>query len=433
MNNYKLIKCGKMFDGIHEEMYENMEILVKDNVIEEVGKNLAYPEGTKIINLSGSTVTPGMIDAHVHLSQIDVTDKNIDAIHYSNGWRTLAALYSAKRCLHAGFTTVRHLGWFAEDYILDVKRMIDMGLHEGARVIAAPHLLGTTGSHGDGSQSFNTNPDLADWLAYEKYPTIGCGQDFFVNAVRRERKLGADFIKIMVSGGVMSKTDQPTDVQLNDEELAGIFDTAKSLGISVTAHNYGAAGVKKLVKFGIDGIEHGTMMDEEAARMMEDAGTYVVPTFAPGEDATINGEKGLNGCNPAFIKFVQRASDLKAGRQVIMDSNIKLIGYGTDFVVGCRHQVYECGKEYWCYLTHGMGAYRSLKAATSVNAQICGLADKVGTLEKGKLADISAWDADLLIDPYGLTKCVFVMKDGKEYEPEYQYGNYCKFEDLLEN
>lgn len=143
----------------------------------------------------------------------------------------------------------------------------------------------------------------------------------------------------------------------------------------------------------------------------------------------MNGEKGMTDANPAFIKFIQRAEALKSGRQVIMDSNIK-VGYGTDFVTGCRHQVYECGKEYWCYLQHGMGAFRSLKAATSVNAEICGLSDKVGTLEAGKYADISAWDADLLTDPYALCKCVFVMKDGVQYDAEYQFGNYCRFEDI---
>ena len=428
MAKYQLIKAGKMFDGIHEEIYENMEILVKDNIIEEVGRNLPYPEGTEIIDLSNASVTPGMIDAHVHLGVVDVYNKELDIIVKSPGKWLLDSAYNAQRCLHSGFTTVRHLGSWVEDYILDLRNMINEGLIEGSRIIAAPHFLGTTGSHGDASQIINTNPALSDYIM-KQYPTLGIGKDFFENAVRRERKNGADFIKIMVSGGVMSKTDQPTDVQLNDEELAAIFDTAHSLDIPVTAHNYGAAGVKKLVKFGINGIEHGTMMDEEAARMMEDAGTYVVPTFAPGEDAIMAGEKGLTDANPAFIKFIQRGKELKAGRQVIMDSSIK-VGYGTDFVRGCRHQVWESGKEYWCYLKHGMGAFRSLKAATSVNAWICGLEDKIGSLEKGKYADIAAWDADLLTDPYALTKCVFVMKDGKQYEAEYQYGNYCKFEDL---
>jgi imidazolonepropionase-like amidohydrolase len=409
------IKCGKLYDGLKAKLQENMEILIQGEKIVAVGRNLSCPEGTEIIDLTNATVTPGMIDAHVHPQFFDWHDVYADTIYYSDAWRALAVANCVQKSLAGGFTTIRSMGWFREDYSLDVKRAVDKGYIAGSRLIVAPHFLCTPGSHGDMTQVVRTNPQLSDYLA-EMYPGCGNGADFFVGAVRREVKLGADFLKIMATGGFATPNDSPEDIQMNHSEFQAIFDTAKELGISVTAHAYAPNLIQKLVNFGITGIEHGAMMDEETARMMEEHGTYLVPTFTPYDDAIHGDEESLAKKSPEFRRKLGIYRDrLVKGREVILNSKIKL-GYGTDFVT--VHNCYENGWEYSAMLNSGMDPFHALAAATKNNAEILEIDDIVGTIEVGKLADISAWKRDLLTDPYALLDCAFVMKGGKVYATE---------------
>lgn len=413
MTQVKKILCGKLYDGLTATLQEQMEILVEGNKISAVGRNLPCPQNTEIIDLSQLTVTPGLIDSHVHPSYFDWRDVYQDTVYNSDGYRCLAVARCAAKTLEGGFTTIRTMGWFREDYTLDVKRAIEQGYLNGSRLVVAPHLLGTTGSHGDMTQVVRNNPPLMDYLQ-NIYAGSGNGADFFTAAVRREVKLGADFIKIMATGGFATPNDGPEDIQLNDAEFAAIFDAAQSLSISVTAHAYGPQLIQKLIGYGIQGIEHGALMDEKTARMMEDSHTYLVPTFCPYEDAVNPDEESLAKKSPEFrSKLRKYQKRLQEGRKIIINSNIKL-GYGTDFVT--VHNNYESGWEYHTWLNNGIDPFRALQAATKNGAEICEIDDKVGTVEPGKLADISAWRRDLLKDPHALRDCAFVMKDGQVYE-----------------
>lgn len=415
MGKYTKIKCGKLYDGIHDVFQENMEILINDKKIEEVGHNLAMPEQTDVIDLTSLTVTPGLIDAHVHPEFFDWRDIYTDTVYNSDGYRTLATAYTARKTLMGGFTTIRSLGWFREAYELDVKRAIENGYLEGSRLIVASHFLCTPGSHGDMTQSLKNNPYLSDYMM-QQYPTCGNGADFFVGAVRREKKMGFDFLKIMATGGFATPNDDPDDIQLNDAEFKAIFDTANEVKISVTAHAYGPKLMKKLINYGITGIEHGSLMDIETAKMFEDTGTYLVPTFVPYDDAIHGDVKSMSQKSPSFKKKLEKYQErLRRGREIIRESKIKL-GYGTDMVA--VHQSYESGWEYNAWLNSGMDPFRALKAATINNAEICEISHLVGTIEKGKLADIAGWKRDLLKDPDALRECAFVMKEGKIYPTE---------------
>jgi imidazolonepropionase-like amidohydrolase len=412
MTRYTKIICGKLYDGLKAELQEKMEILIEGSKIKEVGHELACPEGTEVVDLSHLTVTPGMIEGHIHASYFDWTDVYKDTIFNSDGYRALAAANCAAKTLEGGFTTIRTMGWFREDYILDVKRAINEGYLKGSRMVVAPHLVNATGSHGDMTQVARTNPPLMDFLE-SLYATQGNGPDFFAAAVRREVKLGADFIKIMATGGFATPNDDPDDIQMSDAELKAIFDTAKSLKKSVTAHAYGPALIQKLIGFGIQGIEHGALMDKETAKMMEDSGTYLVPTFCPYEDSVNYDEESIAKKSAEFRRklgvYQQR---LQEGRRVIIDSKIKL-GYGTDFVTVPNN--FESGWEYYCWMVNGMDPFRALQAATKTNAEICEIDHLVGTIEPGKLADIAGWSRDLLKDPHALRDCSFVMKEGEVY------------------
>lgn len=242
-----LIFCGKLFDGIHEELMSDMEILVEGNQITAVGRNLSRPKDVETIDLKHLTVTPGMIDAHVHgnLMRWQETDQ---ILYQSEGYSTLAFLHTAERCLERGFTTIRCNGMGPAGYgIVDVKNVIDRGLFPAARMHVGAHMLGGPGMPGDMSMYACTNEPLSD-LAQIK--TIGSGRDFFRNQVRREVKYGTDFIKIFLSGSFLSPDGGPEISYLDDEELQIIIQTAHDLGKPVTAHVYPPRMMKKLLEFG---------------------------------------------------------------------------------------------------------------------------------------------------------------------------------------
>lgn len=408
--SYTKIICGQLYDGVEDRLQPKQEILIQDGTILEVGTHTATPQGCQVVDLSALTVTPGMIDAHVHASFFDWREIGKDAVYYSDGMRALAVAECARRALSGGFTTIRHIGWFRQDYSLDVKRAIDAGYLQGARMAVAPHFLCAPGSHGDSTQNLAVNPALSNYMETQ-YPTMGSGADFFRNAVRHEVKIGADFIKIMATGGFFTPNDSPEDIQLSDEELTAIIDTAHALHTTVTAHAYTSELVGKLTAMGIDGIEHASLVDRDTIRAMEERDVYVVPTFCPYDEIVLLDEEKLSQKSPEFQRKLRHYRErLVESRRLLIDSDLRL-GYGTDLVVG--YQNYECGREYSAWLRNGVDPYRALKAATAENARILGLSDKIGTLEPGKLADVAAWSRDLLSDHTALLDCAFVMKAGE--------------------
>lgn len=408
--SYTKIICGQLYDGVEDRLQPKQEILIQDGTILEVGTHTATPQGCQVVDLSALTVTPGMIDAHVHASFFDWREIGKDAVYYSDGMRALAVAECARRALSGGFTTIRHIGWFRQDYSLDVKRAIDAGYLQGARMVVAPHFLCAPGSHGDSTQNLAVNPALSNYMETQ-YPTMGSGADFFRNAVRHEVKIGADFIKIMATGGFFTPNDSPEDIQLSDEELTAIIDTAHALHTTVTAHAYTSELVGKLTAMGIDGIEHASLVDRDTIRAMEERDVYVVPTFCPYDEIVLLDEEKLSQKSPEFQRKLRHYRErLVESRRLLIDSDLRL-GYGTDLVVG--YQNYECGREYSAWLRNGVDPYRALKAATAENARILGLSDKIGTLEPGKLADVAAWSRDLLSDHTALLDCAFVMKAGE--------------------
>ncbi len=412
----KLIRCGKLFDGVNEQLRSGMEILVCGNVIREVGQNLTVPASTEVIDLSGLTVTPGLIDAHIHLDLMETFVKNKNNPNSGNDpYCALAAARCAEKALRRGFTTLRAVGAFGcTGYVFhDVRAAIEQGYYVGSRLVLSQGCC-TPGSHGDFVKGFGPVPNLLDALSAPRV-CMGNGPEFFRGALREQKRLGYDFAKIMATGGFATEGDSPVDQQLGDDELKMIMTTAHELGMGVTAHAYFPELITKLVQFEIDGIEHAALIDRATASLLEKRDVYVVPTFMPYEPVVHWDEERMRMKTPAAQKkYRQYREAFVEGREVILDSNIRL-GYGTDIVA--QFFPYESGREYEAWLSGGVDPYRALKAATSVNAGICQRED-IGVIAPGKLADVAGWKRDLLKDPLALRDCAFVMKDGKVYDTQ---------------
>ncbi len=418
MENYKVILCGKLYNGLSDVLQEQMEILVKGNQIIEVDKNVAKPAGTETIDLSHLTVTPGLIDAHVHYGTGNWKVRRHETIYENPQWKGMAVLYNARKALRRGFTAARHVGSNCDDGFGSVvaKRMIDEGYFEGCRLKVAPHYVSTTRSHGDASQLIATNPKVSEFI-WQDYPGYGCGADMFRDVVRRQVKYGADFVKIFATGGFSTPEDGPEDITFSDDELKSVIDTAHSLGRKVTSHSYTPELIRKEIEFGIDGIEHGSLLDDpEVISLMIEKNIDYVPTFCPYDDVIYQDESSLKTKPYEFQqKLIKYADWLGRARKMIVKSRLEL-GYGTDFVA--THNPYDAGYEYQTWLKSGIDPFRALKGATRVNAKILNMEGKIGGIAPGFYADISGWERDLLTDPDALLDCAFVMKDGIIYPTE---------------
>ncbi len=416
-NRYQILRCGRLYDGVTDEWKSGQSILVDGERIAEVGAEVTEPDGAQVIDLTDCQVTPGLIDAHMHMDYFDWHTIREEVYSQTEEAKALAVARCAEKSLRRGFTTVRHVGGITSNSygVLDVKRAIAHGYLKGARIVAAPMFLCSAGSHGDLSQGFAGNPGLSAILQKQR-TTLGSGHDFFVNAVREQVKYGSDFLKIMATGGFFTPNDTPIQQQLNDEELSAIITTAHELGKTVTAHVYTNELMQKMIALGIDGMEHGSLMNRETAALMEEKDIYLVPTFCPYEEAVHYDPEEIKKKQPEFRRKLELYKDaLQAGREVICHSHIRL-GYGTDFVA--NHQNYESGYEYEAWIHSGMSPFAALRAATATNAGILQLADEIGTIEPGKAADIAGWRRDLMTDAKALLDCGFVMKGGEVYRTE---------------
>jgi imidazolonepropionase-like amidohydrolase len=375
--------------------------------IQAVGAGAPVPDSAEVIDLGDATLLPGFMDAHTHLSQQasdDWTRDQLDGLRKSIPEQALGASEYARKTLMAGFTTVRDVG--SSDYIdVGLRNAIRDGKIPGPRMLVAVHSIGATGGHCDHDGGFRHA-----LFGHESGPEDGVanGPDAVRTAVRLNVKYGADVIKTCATGGVLSLTDDVDTPQMTQAELDALVDEAHALRRKTAAHAHGATGAKRAIRAGIDSIEHGTFLDEEALDMMKERGTIWNPTLAATWWISRQIERGH--VMPPEITAKARAAiaAINATFQKGLAKGVK-IGFGTDA------GVYPHGLnavEFGLMVKLGMKPIDALKTATSIDAELLGIENRLGALEAGKIADVIAVPGDPTADIHQTEKVLFVMKDG---------------------
>ncbi|MEM7360789.1 MAG: amidohydrolase family protein [Pseudomonadota bacterium] len=404
--NQAYIHAGTVLVSAGEDPLEQQTIVVNGDRIERIESGYVMPaeahQDALIIDLKDQFVMPGLMDMHVHiLAELGPTSRT-DALFTTTSMEALKGAHYANITLMAGFTTVRDLGANPEA-IYALRDSVAKGLVPGPRIYAAGSALAATGGHGDVD---GIKPELLKLWTPE---TICDGPYDCRKAVRNAIKMGADWIKITATGGVLSDTATGTDQQMTDDELTEIVRTAHGLGVKVAAHAHGTNGVKAALRAGVDSIDHGTFSDAEAMRLFKQSGAFLVPTLSPGVKvpATMEG-------NPFFTDAIKaKALAASAASESTFIEAYKAgvkIAFGTDSAVTPHG---ENADEFEMMVNAGMPAVDAIHAATINSAKLLGVENKLGTLDSGKLADIIAVSGSPLEDITVLKKVNFVMKDGK--------------------
>ncbi len=400
-----VLKAARMFDGRSDETVANAVIVVEGSKIKEAGSNLTVPAGATVVDLGDATLLAGFIDSHMHLTEEagdDYVYGFFEGLRRTVGEDALRAGNFAKRRLEAGCTTVRNVGAF-DDVDVGLRNAIAKGFVPGPLMLVSRYPIGATGGHCD-QTGFPPNTFGPEW-GPEKGKASGAAQ--VRQAVRLQVKYGADVIKMCVSGGVLSLGDEVSVPQMTDDEIAAAVDEAHRLGKKTAAHAHGDLAARAAVKAGIDSIEHGSFLTDVTLSLMKARGTYLVPTLLVGDWVTRPEAKFPPNVAAKAKAAVSVRSDMFRRAQKI---GVK-IAFGTDAAFSYGVQA----REFALMTGLGMTPAAALRSAGPGAADLLGLSSLIGTLERGKEADIIAVPGDPLNDIHSTEKVLFVMKGGKIY------------------
>ena len=404
------IKAGRLFDATSDAVKTNAIIVVEGEKIQKVGSpaEISIPAGAEVIDLSADTVLPGLIDCHTHLGSRADRYNPIYDFRDTPFNSAFAGVVNARKTLEAGFTTVRDVGSLPF-LAVDLRNSIHEGFIPGPRIVASGPGISITGGHGD-LNSYSPQTSVMMFPAERDFAIVD-SPDEMRHTVRAQVKYGVDVVKVLASGGVLSKGDSPGAPQFTFEELKVAADTAHQAGRKIAAHAHGAQSIKDAIRAGFDSIEHASLVDDEGIALAKEHGTYFVMDIY--NDDYLLGNAIKFGLEPENVE-----KERKVGRTQ-RENFAKAFKAGVKMAFGTDAGVYPHGdnaKQFSTMVRFGMSPAQAIHAATSSAADLIGRSGEVGTIEVGKYADIVAVRGDPLKDVTTLEKMDFVMKGGRVYK-----------------
>ncbi|NBE84156.1 metal-dependent hydrolase family protein [Micromonospora rubida] len=400
-----LLTGATLIDGLGDEPVTNRAVRIEADRITQVGARV-QADGADLVDLSGLTLLPGLIDAHTHVGYSSDVRAVLNG-ELSVAERAADIFRNLRETVNAGFTTIRDCGGLD----LGVLRTVRRGLVPGPRIWAAAVALSQTGGHGRlGSPLAPAGPSPLSVRGLTGMTPNADGVEEVRRAARECFRQGASFLKMAVTGGVISVSDSLEDTQYTVEEIAVAVAEARARNTYVTVHAHNGAGIRNAVQAGVGCVEHGTGIDEATAAMMGAHGVHLVPTLAIAE--TMRTDSARQGLAPSFRDRVGDTAQRMIDAMLLAREAGVLVGSGSDLIgPDQNHRGLELALK-----ARVLGPMAAIVSATSVNARIMRVADRVGSVEVGKLADLVAVDFDPLSEPHLFgdpDRVVLVVRDGE--------------------
>ena len=397
-----VIRAGRLIDGRGGAPIAPAVVVVRGDRIESVGGGSAIPTGARVVDLGSATLLPGLIDLHTHLTSTGVHWED-ELLKTTPGQAALHGAQNARITLMAGFTTCRDMGptWPYVD--IDLRNAIDGGVVSGPRLMVAGNYVSPTGGAGDARQ-------FSIYVDVPIVKNLADGPDEIRKVVRTNLKQGADFIKILGTGAVLSKGAPPGGQQYSEEEMHVAVVEAARWGRHVAAHVHGTDGIKAAIRAGVHTVDHGSMMDDEAVELLRTHHAYFVPTLYTSE--SIASDPTVPESEKARSRQIKELKDRSF--QLVLKSGLP-IGFATDAAVVPHGQN---AREFGYRVRLGESPMAAIVSATKTAAEIMGWSDRVGTIEAGRFADLIAVPGDPLRDVTELERVAWVMKGGVIYKDE---------------
>ena len=403
MSDLTRIRAGRLLDVVAGEELRDQLIVVRDDRIESVSP---FDEGPVDLDLSNHTVLPGLIDCHAHLiGEIESGHGYAELITRSPAQEALSGVRNARDTVMAGFTSVRDVGTFRAFVDVALREAIAAGDVLGPRMMCAGAYVTSSGGGGDIT---GLPPDVDAAVPRDLRFGVANSADEVRAVVRRILHGGADLIKVIATGAVLTEGTTPSAPEFSEAEIRAAVEEAALYGTHVAAHAHGAEGIKQAIRAGVRSIEHGSLMDDEAISMMAERGTYLVADIWMGDWTIEQGER--DGWSPDVMRKLRETTDVqREGFEKAVAAGVKL-AFGTD------SGTYPHGmnaRQFAYMVKHGMTPMQAIRSATVVAAELMGWRDRVGALEPGLFADLVAVEGDVLSDVDALTDVALVMKGGR--------------------